>query len=411
MQLTKQDVKAFKALVTSSEFKRIVTHCRRPRTILGILQEAFHEIVLTRFLRFFCDTSESHGLRDTFVREWLKAIPKSPFVLSKAKCKIDAHFNWLAKANSGTNRYVDLVLVISQKGTRAIIGVETKIDAVESEKQLEDYQRALSKSFNSVRNKYLFYLTPDGKANRTGSKLSECQCFDISYNTIIIASKKILMTIRNLVGPDATRTRTLLTDLAQFLDGDVMKNQQQVKIEQMVRKLEDNEDTSRALDILKSLKHQTTIRSFVYEQLLPRIRQAFKDVEVEWHYPNGSVRPREFNFAHSDINKALPKKARYKLLYMLYSAADRPDAGDTVSVYLMVHSGRADKKVGQLCERSTNLSSFLRQRETIGSGGLGYVCGRAPRIRWETSMWKTRSKFFNYTREPYSRRNLSFSSL
>jgi hypothetical protein len=115
MQLTADDVQAVKRLTRCDEFKQIVNHCRASNTILGILQDAFHENVFSRLLRFLCDTSETHGLGDKFVKQWLKSIPQCPFKLGKGTCQIDAYFNWLVRTQSQNRRYIDLVLLISSK--------------------------------------------------------------------------------------------------------------------------------------------------------------------------------------------------------------------------------------------------------------------------------------------------------
>src|SRR5713101_8358712 len=144
MQFTTKDVRAVRELTRRDEFRQIVDHCRASKTILGVLQDVFHENVLSRMLRFLCDSSETHELGDKFVRQWLKSIGNCPLKLDKRTYQIDAHFNWLVKTQSETNRFIDLVLVISNRIAAkpiAIVGVETKIDAPESAKQIEDYQR------------------------------------------------------------------------------------------------------------------------------------------------------------------------------------------------------------------------------------------------------------------------------
>jgi len=117
-----------------------------------------------------------------------------------------------------------------------------------------------------------------------------------------------------------------------------MKDKSRSQIYQLLKKLEGDEATARALGILRGLTHRPTIRSFVYEMLLPKIRKELSDVEVEWHYPNNRVQPNEFNFVHGDIVAKLPKKSQFQIYYMLHSAKPEPTSGDSMSVLLMAYS-------------------------------------------------------------------------
>jgi hypothetical protein len=366
MQLTREDVLAVKQLARCDEFKQIVDHCQVSRTTLGILQDAFHENVLSRMLRFLCDSSETHGLGDKFVRQWLKSIPNCSFKLGKGAFQIDAHFNWLVRTQSETNRYIDLVLVIFRRGTPApiaVFGVETKIDAPESDKQIEDYQRALNQRFQYVRYRALLYLTPDGRANQTGMIDSDCECYNTSYISIISACE-LLSSGGGQVTLTSKQTKALLQDLSQFLSRDVMKDKRRSQIDELLKKLQNDPASARALDIVRGLTHRPTIRSFVYEWLLPKIREEFGDVEVDWHFPNSSTRPHEFNFVHNDIRAKLPSRSRFQIFYMLHSTKREPSSGDSVSVLLMAYSPKQERKFGAALQtRFSSIREELPQSE------------------------------------------------
>jgi hypothetical protein len=330
MQISPTDVKEVRRLICSDEFKQIVDACEQSTTMLGILQDAFHENVLSRILRFLCDSSESHGLKDKFVRRWLRAIPSRPFSLGKGSHQIKAHFNWPVKTQSNTNRYIDLVLVISRQDTAnpiAVVGVETKIDAPESDKQIQDYQEALCQRFRHG-HRMLLFLTPDGRANQTGKIESVCKCHDISYDSVVSACE--------LPSSGASKhTRMLLDNLSQFLSRDVMRDRRRSQIDQLVKELESDPASARALEILRGLTHRPTVRSFVYERLLPEIRKECGNVEVAWHNPRNTTRPNEFNFAHDEIRAALPSNSGFEIYYMLHSKEKEPSSGNYVSILLM----------------------------------------------------------------------------
>jgi PD-(D/E)XK nuclease superfamily len=243
--------------------------------------------------------------------------------------------------------------------------VETKIDAPESDKQIEDYQRALNQRFQQVPVRVLLYLTPDGKANQTGNIDSGCPCYDISYESII-ATCASLSSPGGLAANISKQTRSLVRDFSQFLSRDVMKDKRRSQIDQLLKTLENDQDTARALDILRGLTHCPTIRTFVYERLLPTIREEFSDVEIEWHYPNGSARPNEFNFVHNDIKTKLPKRPRFQIYYMIHSANREPTSGDSVSVLLMAYSPNGRKFGPGLQTRFNSVREKLPQSE----GGL-----------------------------------------
>jgi PD-(D/E)XK nuclease superfamily len=364
MQITTEDIRAVKQLTSRDEFKQIVDHCPASPTILGILQDAFHENVISRMLRFLCDTSETHELGDRFVRQWLKSIPNCPFKLGRGNYQINAYFNWLVRTQSATNRYIDLVLVLNRIAakTTAVLGVETKMDAPESERQIEDYQRGLYQRFQHVTDRNLLYLTPDGKANRTGKSDSGCACYDVSYESIITACNSLIKNAQ-VTKINEGRTRILLEDLSQFLSRDAMRDKRRSQIDQLLRELEEDRDTARALDVLRGFRHRTTIRTFVYEQLLPKIRKEFNDVEVEWHYPNSSAKPKEFNFVHGDIQTSLPKGAQFRIYYMLHSAAPEPTSGNSISLLLMAYSTKGRKFGVSLQTRFNSLRENLPEPE------------------------------------------------
>jgi hypothetical protein len=401
VQIAVKDVRVLRDFVRSPHFCEIVDYCRNSRTTLGVLQDAFHENVLSRMLRYLCSTFEDHGLGDgflragyaarprrgspetaskrllcdknslnflhksrRFLREWLKQLNAAPMRLGRGVYRVDAHFNWRVKSRSETNRYIDLVLVIAQKAspvTCAVLGVETKIDAPESEKQCEDYQKALAGSFPNVATKGLLYLTPDGKQNETGSAIKKCPVYDVSYDTLVNTCERLAAVRGRAVHGNTRRTMPLLRDLSHFLSKDLMKKTRRSQIDALLKKLENREETKRALDILTAFRYRPTIRSFIYERLLPRIREKFEDVEVAWHYPD-QAHPNEFNFEHADVEQ-LTRHKSYRVYYMIYSVTKEPTWGDAVSVLLMAKRSKLGKISAKLRTHFNSIKEHLPAAE------------------------------------------------
>ncbi len=94
--------------------------------------------------------------------------------------------------------------------------------------------------------------------------------------------------------------------------------------------------------------NKTTIRNLVYEQLVSRLNElGVRNVRIEWHFPNQSLRPKEFNFAVGDLNDKLFRRSG-RIYYMLYAGlTDDPDIGDEFTAHCMLWDAKYDSSKGK----------------------------------------------------------------
>lgn len=356
------NVKSFEALEYSEEFKKLTQLAKRRINVFEVFDDALNENPLTRILRFFCDSDESHGLDERFLRQWIKAIDWNELSMPRGKCSVWARFGW--KTQKG--RYLDLLLEIRRHGDLApisVIGVEAKIGAPESKLQVSDYQDAIVKRYPGC-SKTILFLAPLGRSSQTGKAQHRCSLRSVSYRSIATAC-------RNLKKEDGLSepVRMMLDSLERYLTtnqafGEDMEKQ----VSEYIKKLSRDPDTAEAINLIQDV-HKPTVRSLMYERLLPQIREELDaDIELKWCYPTTHSRPNEFNFLHAEVDGLLEQKSRVEFYYMLHSNASRPDKGSQMSAYLMGYDTLAKKN--QLPELWKRRLDALRERLPNDEGDL-----------------------------------------
>jgi len=137
--------------------------------------------MLTETLRYFLDSSESHGLCDKLLRA---LAGRAGLALPKKMLNVIAASEWSTDAG----RKVDVVATVRASWDCApllVLGIEAKVGSKESASQISDYQLALAEGFPNV-NKHLFFVTPSGYAPNTANKTrnSECPVTTLSWADI-----------------------------------------------------------------------------------------------------------------------------------------------------------------------------------------------------------------------------------
>lgn len=140
------------------------------------------EIKHSRFLKFLLTPVESHGLGDTFLKEFIIKVfnrldaspPIRPLAFSLASFE-DAIVQ---------NEWRNIDILIESKSNRFVLAVENKIDASESKDQLRKYENIVDAAYPNYRRVFA-YLTPPDADTPSSSRWSS-----ISYADVIQALAK-----------------------------------------------------------------------------------------------------------------------------------------------------------------------------------------------------------------------------
>lgn len=245
----------------------------------SVLSSILKERALTEALRFLLDSSEPHHLGDKFFREFVNLIGRNHLIPHEPSITT-ATGQWF----TDERKIVD-VLVVARKSWAdspyMVIGIEGKINSPERDKQISDYQSALSRSFKGPISRVVVYLTTSKAKSITANKrLKSCPCLELGWKDIADISRKI----------DLAFCRELSDYIQQYL----------------------------LIDQATGPDAQY-VTSFFEDRVLREIRRRLKapesELSIAWHYPPS--KPNEFNFNHREINSLLPQD-RLQIYYMFY---------------------------------------------------------------------------------------------
>ncbi|MFZ7133889.1 MAG: PD-(D/E)XK nuclease family protein [Eubacteriales bacterium] len=77
---------------------------------------------------------------------------------------------------------IDITIIFEKP--KLIIGIENKIGAEEQETQLKRYQKVFDNYYTNY-NRFLFFLTPNGRNSLTKDESSKTPCYNMSYSTLV----------------------------------------------------------------------------------------------------------------------------------------------------------------------------------------------------------------------------------
>lgn len=103
---------------------------------------------------------------------------------------ISVEENSLTKRNVYTE-YKNIDILINFFEKKLILAFENKINHVERERQIADYQQLIENDFPGHQ-KYIVFLTKDGKVSETAVQASAVKCLNVSYGEIHSILKGIL---------------------------------------------------------------------------------------------------------------------------------------------------------------------------------------------------------------------------
>jgi hypothetical protein len=131
------------------------------------------------------------------------------------------------------------------------------------------------------------------------------------------------------------------------------------KTEKLIAELLENSETKLGIERIQRASILPTMRSLVYEKILPRVRQIAGNVEVAWYYPGNEASPGEFNFKHEKFPQGL--------YYMLYCAEKKRgvQVGDEVSFLVMMYSRNGDQELS-VTQQTRKLVNAVKWPEMEG---------------------------------------------
>ena len=150
--------------------------------IFSVLNLSRNETRLhSAFIAELLNPDGSHGLKDAFLKCFIKHIMPKDFEFVINSVKVNTEFSIGQKNEDATcGGRIDIIVTNNQR--QALI-IENKIDALEQEKQLERYCYYAKSNFSDYK---LFYLTPEGCESSTISDEEKAHYKPISYRTHIL---------------------------------------------------------------------------------------------------------------------------------------------------------------------------------------------------------------------------------
>jgi hypothetical protein len=123
--------------------------------VLGISNK---ELVASNFIAWLLNPTENHGLKNYFLKEFLKLIDVE-VDLGNIEIEVIREYFYILE---GRNNYIDIVIKMRDRvnGKMSVIGIENKVDSSEGYKQTERYWNILDQEFGASENSiHCIYLT------------------------------------------------------------------------------------------------------------------------------------------------------------------------------------------------------------------------------------------------------------
>ncbi len=148
-------------LLSDSEFERIEVDLGVPN-IFSILSVGRNELAHSNMLAWLLNPKGSHGIRELFLRRFLRdVVANEGSGLSVVDIETLEYGNLEIRREWGDSMHGRLDLLIVHE--EFIVGIENKVDSIDSEGQIGRYTSMLISEFKGkAKNIYLIYLTPGG---------------------------------------------------------------------------------------------------------------------------------------------------------------------------------------------------------------------------------------------------------
>lgn len=167
-KLVEQVKKLYKELLNEKDFEKLEAELQKPN-IFSILGIGRMEIRHSSFLAWLLDPNGSHGLGNRFLIKIMRdlAIENNDldiFEISNLNFNNVEINREMSSYDSENKKNGSIDLLIDFWSDKLVICIENKIDATDSEEQLEKYKKYIdtTKNFKEYKNRIFVYLTPFG---------------------------------------------------------------------------------------------------------------------------------------------------------------------------------------------------------------------------------------------------------
>jgi hypothetical protein len=175
--MTEDPTSSLEMLARDADLAELVRELGR-FNLFHVLGAASHELRHSNMLAWLLDPQGSHGLRDRFLRSFLRSAagkrPEGPSVAEVDSWSFESVKVWREWS------YLDILLELELgAGPPWAIAIENKVEATQRENQLSDYRNRVERSFSKARHWFIF-LTKHDEQPQDGAHWTCVRYSDIS---------------------------------------------------------------------------------------------------------------------------------------------------------------------------------------------------------------------------------------
>ena len=199
---------------------------------LGLVRQ---EIRHSAFIRWLLDPTETHGLGDYWLRQFLRRVIKNgEGILDNAPSLFDLD-DWSLDRAEVRKEWRNIDVLVLDEGNRFVCVIENKVDSIQTKEQLQRYWEIVEREFKEYKKVYVF-LTISGEDPRHDAYVS------VSYEDIA-----------NVIGSTLKRRESQLNHeiklfIQQYLDMVRRHIVEDSEVQKLCRRIYQNHH--RALDLI-----------------------------------------------------------------------------------------------------------------------------------------------------------------
>lgn len=153
-------------------------------SFLQIIGRGHYEVIICNLMAFLLNPKESHRQGNRFLKLFLETINETLKGNDKDEIPVDEEFTVKREEEIENRRRVDIVLI----STKRVLPIEVKIDALDQDKQCQDYFEFYKNNYNASQ---VFYLTINGHKPYIPSSQGD---LIVGNNLILLSFRKEILT-------------------------------------------------------------------------------------------------------------------------------------------------------------------------------------------------------------------------